>query len=126
MARRKKKSTTPPPEECTAEQHAATSKAHSAEARLEGGGGLQSDTDQYATVKLSGPPPPSGKEWLANAAARLAADGPERVTDAARQLEKEMAEVFLRRRVDETFTWASIKNFLTRRKFWPSRKRRTP
>jgi hypothetical protein len=80
-------------------------------------------------IDIDGPPPPSGHAWLADAAKRLAAksDSPARVTSAAREeLAPEMHEAFLRRRVNEAWTWPSIKNFLTRWNFWPSsRKRRT-
>lgn len=103
--------------------------AHAVEARFEGKGGLQVDPHRHQMIDLDGPPPQSGKEWLANAAEQLAAqpNSPARVTSAAREtLAKQMNEAFLRRQVNEVWTWPSIKNFLTRRKFWPSRKRRTP
>lgn len=96
-----------------------------AEAHFAGAGEQQADLHRFITVDLDDQPPPTGRDWLEEAAARLASPttGPERVTDAARLLEKEMHEAFLRRRVDEAWGAGGIKNFLTEKKFWPSKRR---
>src|SRR5262249_47015653 len=103
---------------------------HFAEARFEGKGDLHTDPHRHVDIDIDGPPPPTGSDWLSEAANRLASrayDSPAHVTDAARLLAKEMHEAFLRRWVNEMWIWQSIKNFLTRKKFWPSsRKPRAP
>jgi hypothetical protein len=95
-------------------------------ARFGGAGNLQADPQRFHDVNLDGPPPPAARDWLREAAHRLVAaqPSPERVTDAGRVLEKQMAEAFLRREVDAAWDALSIKNFLTKENFWPSRRRR--
>jgi hypothetical protein len=99
-------------------------EVHYAEARFAGAGKLQADPHRIVAVDLDGPPPAEARNWLKEAAERLiATDNPERVTDAARLLEKEMHEAFLRRWVDEAWGAMGIKNFLTRENFWPRTRR---
>jgi hypothetical protein len=99
--------------------------AHGGEAMLEGTGGFPVDAERHHDLNLDGPPPPAARVWLREAATRLASatDCPVRVTDAARLLEKEMREAFLRRWVDEAWSAMSIKNFLIHEKFWPRTRR---
>jgi hypothetical protein len=116
-------STTPAP---TVWSTPTLSEVHYVEAHLHGTSGLQADPHRHAVVDIDGPPPPSGRDWLMDRGKRLAADpsSPVRVTNAARQIVKEMYEAFLRRQVSEVWGWPSIKNFLTKWKLWPSEKRR--
>jgi hypothetical protein len=76
-------------------------------------------------VDIDGPAPLVARDWLREHATRLASapDSPERVTDAARLLEQEMAEAFLRRQVAEAWVWGTIKNFLIDEGFWPRTRR---
>ena len=83
---------------------------------LGGKGGTHADSGRSATVLLDGPPPQSAARWLDDAVARMKAapDCPEKITYAARRLEKEMAEAFSRRQCDQLWVWGVIKtNLLT-------------
>jgi hypothetical protein len=46
-------------------------------------------------------------------------DCPEKITDAARRLEKEMAEAFSRRQCDQSWVWGVIKTNLLTWGLWP-------
>jgi hypothetical protein len=96
-------------------------KTEFASAVLQDSSDLRSDAERIRQVRLDGPPLPSARAWLEDAAKRLtlAPGCPERVTDAARALEKEMAEAFRRRWCDDAWAAMSIKNFLTKQNFWP-------
>jgi hypothetical protein len=96
-------------------------QALSVEARFAGAGGMIADVERHHDLNLDGPPPLSGQAWLEGALDRLKAapDCPQRVTDAARRLEKEMAEAFLRRQCDDKRTAKSIENNLITWGWWP-------
>jgi hypothetical protein len=95
------------------------------ETHLKGDSGLETDPHRHVAVDLDSPPPPPARVWLREAAARLAdaKPAPENVTDAARLLEQEMYEAFLRRRLDERWGWGHIKNVLIDENFWPRTRR---
>jgi hypothetical protein len=94
------------------------------EARLAGEGGTIADSQRHYDLNLDGPPPLTAKEWLEAAAKRMKArpDRPTLITQAARQLESEMHEAFLRRQCDEEWVWAAIKNKLRTWDLWPRRR----
>jgi len=96
----------------------------SLEAAFQGESGLRADAMRAATVPLDGAPPLTGDVWLKAAAERLRArpDCPYQVTQAARHLEPEMHEAFLRRQCDEEWVWAAIKNKLRDWELWPRRR----
>jgi hypothetical protein len=103
------------------------SEVHSVEARFAGEGGLSGDVHRHRDLNLDGPAPLSGQAWLKDALDRLKAhpDCPQRVTDAARRLESEMAEAFLRRQCDEKWIAKSIENNLITWGWWPRTRHRT-
>jgi hypothetical protein len=96
-------------------------QAQSAEATFVGAGDLHVDAQRHHDLNLDGPPPLSGQSWLKDAVERLksAPDCPQRVTDAGRRLEPEMAEAFLRRQCDEAWIAQSIENNLIAWGWWP-------
>ena len=99
---------------------------HFATARFEGTGDSSADAGRYHNVSLDGPQPPSAEDWLKKEATRLAAPGaPEKTLHAARLLESQMREAFLRRWVDSVWSIGGVRNFLTRGKIWPSQGRRS-
>jgi hypothetical protein len=94
---------------------------HLAAATFAGEVGGRGDAGRSVPVLIDGPPPPSAQDWLESAVDRLKStpDCPQRVTDAARRLEKEMAEAFLRRQCDEAMVSGAIKNSLVTKGLWP-------
>jgi hypothetical protein len=97
------------------------SEVHLAAATFAGEVGGRADAGRSVPVLIDGPPPPPAAAWLKDAADRMKAtpDCPKRVTDAARRLEKEMAEAFMRRQCDEAMVWGAIKNNLFTWGLWP-------
>jgi hypothetical protein len=105
-----------------------TPQAWSVEAHLQGGrgSGLRVDAERHHDLNLDRPPPLAAEKWLDAAAKRMNArpDRPDQITQAARQLESEMHEAFIRRQCDEQWGWGDIKNKLLRWGLW--RRRRSP
>jgi hypothetical protein len=99
----------------------AGGKIWGASAIFSGEVGGRADAGRSVQVLIDDPPPPSAQDWLESAVDRLKStpDCPQRVTDAARRLEKEMAEAFLRRQCDEAMVSGAIKNSLITKGLWP-------
>jgi len=118
MARAKKVSSTPALRPWSAP---VLSEQHFSRTVLVGKVGGRVDSGRSVPLLIDGPPPPSAQDWLENAVDRLKAtpDCPQRVTDAAQRLEKEMAEAFRRRQCDAVWDWRSIKNSLITLDWWP-------
>jgi hypothetical protein len=113
MAKAGKKSNTPAAQP-------AGGNVQKASANFSGEVGGRADAGRTVPVLIDGPPPPAAA-WLEDAANRMkaASDCPKHITDAARRLEKEMAEAFLRRQCDEAMVWGAIKNSLLTLGLWP-------
>jgi len=96
-------------------------KVHAAEGRAAGTGGAQAEADPGYIWRRSDPPPLSGQDWLKGAVERLkgAPDCPQKVSAAARRIEPEMAEAFLRRQCEERWIAKSIENNLITWGWWP-------
>jgi hypothetical protein len=94
-------------------------KVHSGEVKTRSESSVSTNAGRYRTVNIDCPLP-SAQDWLEEALDRLKAapDCPREITEAARRLEREMAEAFRRRQVDAAWSRGHIKNTLTMLGLW--------